>query len=922
MSDKSDSQRETALPGETPDALLVWSAQWRALLRRSSLLTAMAARLAETRGAARRLARTPRARRWLSRLTAWRATPASGPTVLLLGSVVIAALAWLTRQAFPLPTLGAAYIPLIAMLAYYWGWWLGLAGCVLQAFCVYFILLPPNVGFKALQPTTTLELLVLAGVSVYVLLLVQLARNRSEAAEREVARVAALNVVSTALVGELEEDRLLQLIASTACKLTGATFAAFTLRPVDALGRPIAPAEGSHFHLAAVVGVTPEQEELFRRVPLGGEGLLAPIFRNGVSVRVDDALAMAEARHAHGDDETLTSPHESPREAARRQALSYAHGNASADELRTVGVPRGHPVVRSFLGAPLLDHEGAVRGGLLLGHAESARFTDEDEKLLRALAAQAAVVLENARLYHRAQSQAVELSAVFESIADGVMVYDEDGALLHENHAAGSVRQLLDSAPERQTGLAILNQLITDGGHVAETTPHGELAPITLTDAQGEAHAFVVSASLLQQISAGEPASALTKLSGQPSTAKPPSGVVLTWHEVTETRKLLAEREARAEAETRRALLQQVIDEQPGGVYLVQGLQGHLALANRAAREAWGAIWPEGQSMAQFLATSGVQILGSGGRLLAQDELATLRTLRTGEAIRQYQEIIRHPDGVTLPVLLNTVALDPLLLPTSSSEPEPAALVVLQDVTAMKEAERLKDEFIAIAAHELKTPMAAVKGYSDMLTRQTSRDGASALEPWQVEALETIDQATNRLVELTDDLLDVARLQAERLQLHAEPHDLIALARRVLKRFRMASDHHTLILSVTDEYVVAELDVRRTEQIIGNLLSNAIKYSPDGGTVTVAIEQDGQFATLSVRDEGIGIPANQQAMLFNRFVRADNARERGISGTGLGLYLCRELAELQGGRLWFDSQEDHGSVFYLTAPLAAENAQG
>jgi two-component system sensor histidine kinase VicK len=151
---------------------------------------------------------------------------------------------------------------------------------------------------------------------------------------------------------------------------------------------------------------------------------------------------------------------------------------------------------------------------------------------------------------------------------------------------------------------------------------------------------------------------------------------------------------------------------------------------------------------------------------------------------------------------------------------------------------------------------------------------------------------------------------------------LIALARRVLKRFQMASNHHTLVLSVADEYVVAQLDVRRTEQIIGNLLSNAIKYSPDGGTVTVAIEQEGQVARLSVRDEGIGIPASQQAMLFNRFVRADNARELGISGTGLGLYLCRELAELQGGRLWFDSQEGHGSVFYLSAPLAAENSQG
>jgi len=204
--------------------------------------------------------------------------------------------------------------------------------------------------------------------------------------------------------------------------------------------------------------------------------------------------------------------------------------------------------------------------------------------------------------------------------------------------------------------------------------------------------------------------------------------------------------------------------------------------------------------------------------------------------------------------------------------------------------------------------------------RHSQGDDAATLEPWQVEALETIDQATNRLVELTEDLLDVARLQAERIQLHSEPHDLIALARRVIKRFQMASGRHTLSLVAADEFVVAMLDVRRTEQIVGNLLSNAIKYSPDGGPVTITIEQDEgeRMAKLSVRDRGIGIPANQQSLLFNRFARADNARERGITGTGLGLYLCRELVELQGGRLWFTSEEGCGSTFYVALPLAEE----
>lgn len=883
--------------------------------------------------------------RWRNRFSELRDKPNSGLLTLIVGSAIITLLLWLSHQYFQVSNLGAFYIPLIAMLAYYWRWRLAIVGCVVQLLSVYLIALPPGVGFKTLDSHSVVQLLVLAAISVYVLLLVMLARNRRYAAEREVARFAALNKVGTALSGELHESQLLQLIARTACDLTGAEFAAFTLRPVDAMGNPVGPSEGSQFHLAAVVGVTAEQEEMFRRVPLGGEGILAPIFRYGVTVRVDDALALlpsghhastAPHGHARASDSTATASgdntngkerRESPRDEARRRAYAFAHGTASAKELRAVGVPRGHPVSRSFLGAPLLDREGNVRGGLLLGHTEPERFTKDDETLLKALAAQAAVALDNARLYHNAQSQAEELNAVFESITDGVMVYDHQGKLLHENHAATGIHTLLDTR-ESRTGDGAENTSVSDALARLTTTENkaGAHAPFSLTDARGESREYVVNVSPLQNMTDDEDLVTLTEQSS-PDGAKTAGGTVVVWHEVTETRKLLAEQQARAEAESRRMLLQNVIDELPSGVYLVRGRDARLVLANNAAQEVWGAHWSEGQAMEDFLGSSGTQIVGSGGRLLETSELATVQALRTGEAINHFQEVVRRPDGTGLPVLLNAVALDPHMLedippPDSTNrvvrQPERLALVVLQDVTAMKEAERLKDEFIAIAAHELKTPMASVKGYADMLMRHSQDEGATTLAPWQTEALETIDQATNRLVELTEDLLDVARLQAERIQLHIEPHDLNALVRRVIKRFQMASERHTLSLVAPDEFVVAALDVRRTEQIIGNLLSNAIKYSPDGGPVTITIEQDERdgVAKLAVRDHGIGIPANQQSLLFNRFVRAENARERGISGTGLGLYLCRELVELQGGHLWFSSEEGVGSTFYVTLPLA------
>ncbi len=728
-------------------------------------------------------------------------------------------------------------------------------------------------------------------------------------------RYAALSRIGTALMSELDESRLLHLIAETASELTNASFAAFTLRPVDEEGRPLVASEGNLFHLAAVVGVTKMQEELFRRMPLGGEGLLAPIFRQGVSVLVPDALTLIP----HAEDRHLSDLHEE----ARQAAIAYAHGHIPVEGLRSMGIPRGHPVIRSFLGTPLLDRNRQVRGGLLLGHTKPGQFTQEDELLLVGLAAQAAVALENARLYRAAQMRAQELNAIFESIADGVTLVDSTGNILRENGSARRLREALKDLPEgEQASEALLQE-------PARHALNGEVArniEVAIFDQQKEKREYIVNASPLRfpTTSSGP----LLQYEDNTNNAqKSISGAVAVWHDVTEARRLLLERRIHAETEARRALLQTILDELPSSVYLVRGCDARLALANRAAATVWGAHWPHGQPMADFLKENGIRIFSIDGHILAPEQLATLRVVQSGETVHHHQEVIRHADGTTLPVLVNAVAIDAQDLnisfpadPTKHSpmeRQEPAAIVVHQDVTALKETERLKDDFIAIAAHELRNPLAILKGFSQMLLVQTARGKGSELADWQTEALQSIDQSTLRLVELIDDLLDVTRLQAGRLELHLEPTDLVALVQRVVARFQITTERHRLSLHTSMEHLVVYLDPRRIEQVLSNLINNAIKYSPQGGTIDMSISEDEEkgLALLSTRDQGIGIPTHQQANVFGRFVRADNARTYGIGGTGLGLYLCRELIERHGGRIWFESTEGKGSTFFVALPV-------
>lgn len=867
--------------------------------------------------------RSSRAVRWRTKAASWLNMPFSGTLTLVGGIVVVTVLIWsFDHFVVELINPGVIYLPLVAMLAYHWGPRHAILATLLQLCCVYLFFLPPVVGVKFLTSQSVAELLMLAGVTGFVLVLVQLARERRAVAEREAERSSALNRVGAALTSELDEARLLQLVAQTACDLTSAEFAAFTLRPIDELGLPLGPAEGSFFYLASVVGVTKAQEQLLRRMQLGGEGLLAPIFRQGVPVRVPDAMALmhdVEQMHRMASAATTATPR-----AARQESFDYVHGALPKGQLSALGVPCGHPVIRSFLGAPLLNHSRLVIGGLLLGHSEPGQFTPEDEALLLGLSAQATIALENARLYRATQMHAQELDAIFEHIDDGVVLLDAQGHALRENAAAQRLKGQLEGS---DLGCQELERLLYAPARCALTDPADQDISVSIAVGNNETRDFLVNASTLRLPAISVPTPQET--SNQSPVKQDGLVVVVVWHDVTEARRLLVERSTHAETEARRALLQGILDALPSSVYLVHGAEARLVLANRAAMAMWGATWQPDQPMSEFLAQNQIRIVQADNRPLPLSEFATMRAVQRGETVSHYQETIRHADGTTLPVLVNAVALcmdhlnvSPLTASqqAANDEPERAALVVHQDVSPLKETERLKDEFIGIAAHELRTPIAVLKGYAQMLLLQTARGKGPALVDWQIDALHSIDQGTQRLVELIEDLLDVTRLQAGRLELRSEPMDLVALTRRVIGRLQMTTEQHTLSLDTSLDSLVIAADSRRLEQVLANLISNAVKYSPEGGPIELRIceEPEQGTALLSVRDHGIGIPKEQQIHIFERFVRASNTNTYGIGGTGLGLYLCRELVERLGGHIWFESSEGEGSTFFITLPIYKE----
>jgi signal transduction histidine kinase len=231
---------------------------------------------------------------------------------------------------------------------------------------------------------------------------------------------------------------------------------------------------------------------------------------------------------------------------------------------------------------------------------------------------------------------------------------------------------------------------------------------------------------------------------------------------------------------------------------------------------------------------------------------------------------------------------------------------------------RLRDQFLSIASHEIKTPLTALLGNANLFARRVKREGQ--LTERNQQTLQIVIRQAERLNRLITMLFDLSRIQLNRLQIELVPLDLRALVQRIVEEVQIQLDSHRFEIKGMDQPLIVSADELRLEQVLQNLFGNAVKYSPQGGVIEVLLEQREAYAYMHVTDQGIGIPAAAIPHLFRRFYRAGNTNTHRISGLGIGLYVTREILAQHHGTIEITSVEGQGSTFSIALPLCSEEA--
>jgi signal transduction histidine kinase len=357
-------------------------------------------------------------------------------------------------------------------------------------------------------------------------------------------------------------------------------------------------------------------------------------------------------------------------------------------------------------------------------------------------------------------------------------------------------------------------------------------------------------------------------------------------------------------AQDRQVWLERVIGAIPEAVMLIDQRDGTILAQNVVAANLLGELTGRHINYAyEHLQTlDGEQVTADSSPIaVAIDELAVISGIEL---------LAVRPDGAQIPVLVSAAPVrDP-------GDPMHAVVTVFREISALKEASRLKDEFVSVVSHELRSPLTPIRGFVQLVARDLSRKGGYEES---VQRLNSAAGHVDRMTRLVDDLLDVSRLKAGLLDLRRSEVKLADICREVIRDRRAGGVRQELEFDELPIDVIGKWDADRLYQVIDNLVGNAIKYSPPDGTVRVSMNEHPRLGTASVTisDQGPGISADERDLVFSAFFRTKSATTSQVSGLGLGLYICSELVNAHGGEISVHEAESGGAAFKVTLPITA-----
>jgi two-component system, OmpR family, phosphate regulon sensor histidine kinase PhoR len=355
-------------------------------------------------------------------------------------------------------------------------------------------------------------------------------------------------------------------------------------------------------------------------------------------------------------------------------------------------------------------------------------------------------------------------------------------------------------------------------------------------------------------------------------------------------------------AEEQRDQLRAILDCLPAGFLMLSATEGPVELANSAAVEMiFGTA-----SLPGVLPVYGrdMCLLSADGTPLADEQSPVIRAFQ-GEDVQNQQLMLETANGKQLPVLAQSAPL-----PAASGMCD-RVMLVLQDITRLREAEQIKDDFLSLISHELRTPLTAIHGGAHLLAGQ----GETLDEQTRKELLDDIVVESDRLDRMMRNMLTLTAIMAGRVTPSTEPVLVGPLARETADELAPYIPDHTIRVEIPQDLPPAEGDPALLAQVLRNLYENAAKYSPDGGEIVTTASSNGRFVTIEVTDNGIGIAENQVGLVFERFRRVGG--DPTVRGMGLGLYLSRHLVEAQGGQIVASSPGiGSGATIAVTLPIA------